>query len=61
MINNYQKIKKDIDRLYLTNKFFVKVKRKKSNKLNYWDTIIDPDGNIRKRIGEEDISLKLRQ
>ena len=28
MINNYQKIKKDIDRLYLTNKFFVKVKRK---------------------------------
>ena len=50
MINNYQKIKKDIDRLYLTNKFFVKVKRKKSNKPNYWDTIIDPDGNIRKRI-----------
>ena len=28
MINNYQKIKKDIDRLYLTNKFFVKVKEK---------------------------------
>jgi len=50
MISNYQKIKKDIDSLYETNKYFVKVKRKKSNKPNYWDTITDPDGIIRKRI-----------
>ena len=30
MINNYQKIKKDIDRLYLTNKFFCKSKKEKN-------------------------------
>ena len=46
-------INNEVIKLYQSKKYFIKLKRKKTKKKNYWNqTVLDPDGKKRNRFSK---------